>query len=194
MDERESMLVGELLLNSRRSDRDLAKDVKASQPTVGRIRTTLEEEGRILEYTIIPDLAKLDVELISFIAIKWRDYKKTRELGEFESFIKDNKHVFFAAPGEGFQDKTKLITSFHKDYKSYEIFIRDLRANFSEIIEDMDTFLASTDNTIKNLISNNNFAVNKISYYVNILFHPHQLSSLILQKVKVLLYYYLLYL
>lgn len=151
MDERFTSLMRELLLNSRRSDRELAQKIKASQPTVGRMRRKLECQGNISEYTIIPDLAKLDIQLICLIAIKWKDYTKTRELKKFESFIQKNDNTFFSAPGEGFHDKTKLIASFHKDYKSHELFLRGLRANFSELIDTMDTFLVSTDNIIKNL-------------------------------------------
>ncbi len=58
-------LVSELLKNSRRSDRDLAKTLRVSQPTVTRVRTRLEREGIIREYTVIPDYAKLGFEIAS---------------------------------------------------------------------------------------------------------------------------------
>lgn len=150
MQERTIKLIKELLLNSKRSDRDLAKKINATQPTVGRMRKKLEKEDFISEYTIIPNLSKLNVELIGFIAIKWKDYKKTGRLKEFESFIQKSNFVFFSAPGEGFQDKTKIIISLHKDYKSYELFLRSIRANWAVLIDTMDTFLVSTDNIIKN--------------------------------------------
>ncbi|MBD3261494.1 MAG: hypothetical protein GF334_07400 [Candidatus Altiarchaeales archaeon] len=150
MEKRFLDLVSRLLLNSKSSDRDIAKKIKASQPTVGRMRRKLEDEKIISEYTVIPDLSKLDIELISLIAVKWSDYKKTRELKKFESFIQKNDLVFFSAPGEGFQDKTKLIISLHRDYKSYELFLRGLRANFADVVGEMETFLVSTDNIIKN--------------------------------------------
>ncbi len=148
--QKSSDLIKELLLNSKRSDRELAKKIKATQPTVGRLRKKLEKERNILEYTIVPELSKLNIELIAFIAIKWKDYRRTQDLDRFDSFVKKSNFVFFAAPGEGFQDKTKLIISLHQDYKAFELFLRGLRANFGEVFLKLDTFLISTDNVIKN--------------------------------------------
>ena len=51
----ELRLVAELMKNSRKSDRELAKILGISQPTVTRIRNKLEREGVIREYTAIPD-------------------------------------------------------------------------------------------------------------------------------------------
>ena len=46
-------LLSELIRNSRRSDRELAKVIGASQPTITRTRRKLEKEGYIKEYTIL---------------------------------------------------------------------------------------------------------------------------------------------
>mgnify|MGYP006271117405 CR=1 FL=1 len=45
----ELRIVAELMKNSRRSDRELAKVVGVSQPTVTRTRSRLEKEGIIKE-------------------------------------------------------------------------------------------------------------------------------------------------
>jgi DNA-binding Lrp family transcriptional regulator len=60
----ESRLISELMKNSRRSDRELARVLGISQPTVGRMIRKLEKQGVIKEYTIIPDFAKLGYELM----------------------------------------------------------------------------------------------------------------------------------
>lgn len=150
MEEKMKRVLSELLLDGRESDRCLAEKVYVSQPTVGKIRRKLEDEGYISGYSIMPILSKMDVELISFIAIKWKDYKKVQDLKNFESFVQNSEMVFFAAPGEGLQDKTKIIITFHRDYRSYEFFLRELRADFTDVIETMDTFIVSTDNILKN--------------------------------------------
>lgn len=57
----EIKLVCELIKNSRKSDRELAKLIGVSQPTVSRIRTRLEKEG-VIEYTGTANLRKLGFE------------------------------------------------------------------------------------------------------------------------------------
>ncbi|MBU1854909.1 MAG: hypothetical protein KKF89_04260 [Nanoarchaeota archaeon] len=58
--------------------------------------------------------------------------------------------MLFSAPGEGFEDKTKIIMTFHKNYRSYELFLREIRANWKDYVESMDSFLVSTSNIITN--------------------------------------------
>jgi DNA-binding Lrp family transcriptional regulator len=57
--ENELKILFELIKNARRSDRELAKAIRVSQPTVTRTRTKLEKMGLVKEYTIIPDLRKM---------------------------------------------------------------------------------------------------------------------------------------
>jgi DNA-binding Lrp family transcriptional regulator len=66
----ELKLVSELMKNSRRSDRELAKAVGVSEPTIGRLIKKLEKEGIIQEYTMIPDFAKLGYELMAITLAK----------------------------------------------------------------------------------------------------------------------------
>ena len=52
-------LLLELLKNSNRSDRELAKVLGVSQPTVSRIKKQLVTEGTMKEFSVIPDFVKL---------------------------------------------------------------------------------------------------------------------------------------
>lgn len=49
----ELRLISELVKNSRRSDRELAKALGISQPTVSRIRVRLEKQG-LIDYSAVP--------------------------------------------------------------------------------------------------------------------------------------------
>jgi DNA-binding Lrp family transcriptional regulator len=149
MDKKEQ-LIKELTINARQSDRELARQLKTTQPTISKLRKKLEKERIIEQYTIIPNLSKMDIELVAFITIKWHDYNEKELLEKFRTFLKLDKNVLFSAPGEGFDNKTKIIMTFHKDYKDYELFLRKIRAEYKDMLENMDSFLISTDHIITN--------------------------------------------
>ena len=65
----ELKLVSELIKNSRRSDRELARVLGLSQPTVGRMIKKLEKEGIIQGYTMIPDMNKLGIEIVAITRV-----------------------------------------------------------------------------------------------------------------------------
>ena len=69
MKDTELKLVSELMKNSRRSDRELARLIGVSQPTVSRMIKNLEKEGIIQEYTMIPDMIKLGIEIVAITRV-----------------------------------------------------------------------------------------------------------------------------
>ena len=71
-------MISELVKNSRRSDRELAKALGVSQPTVSRIRVRLEKQG-IIEYSAVLNLAKLGFEMIA-VTFGERDFQKHPEI------------------------------------------------------------------------------------------------------------------
>ena len=85
-------IIFELMKNSKISDRELAKKIGVSQPTVSRKRAKLEKEG-LLDYTAIPDLKKLGFQIMAFSFSKWTPEALTELLPreEFEASAK----VFF---------------------------------------------------------------------------------------------------
>jgi Lrp/AsnC family transcriptional regulator for asnA, asnC and gidA len=78
----ELKLVSELMKNSRRSDRELARTLGISQPTVTRIRTRLEKEGFVKEYTMIPGFSKLGFSIISIVFARFREPISERKIEE----------------------------------------------------------------------------------------------------------------
>jgi DNA-binding Lrp family transcriptional regulator len=70
MKDTELKLLCELMKNSRRSDRQLAKTTGLSQPTVSRAIKKLEEKGFIKEYAMIPDFSKLGFRVMAIIFTK----------------------------------------------------------------------------------------------------------------------------
>jgi DNA-binding Lrp family transcriptional regulator len=119
----ESRLISELMKNSRRSDRELAKVIGVSQPTVSRMIKRLEEEGIIKEYTIIPDFNKLGYEIMGFTFVKMKQNLNSNEQKEFREFVskfaKEHPHAeLIGVSGMGL-NKDHVFVSFYKDYSTY---------------------------------------------------------------------------
>src|SRR4030043_777946 len=69
-------VIAELMKNSRRSDRELAKALHTSQPTVSRTIKRLEKMGIIKEYTMIPDFSKLGYKIMGITQMKVEEVNK----------------------------------------------------------------------------------------------------------------------
>jgi DNA-binding Lrp family transcriptional regulator len=137
-------LLRELLKNSKRSDRELAKVLGVSQPTITRTRQKLEREGIIQEYTIVPDFWKMGFEIMALTFVKMRADVRSQET--FERARKqatEFSNVIMASPGDGL-GMTGVIISFHKNYTDYHRTLNLLRVGWKEFTERIDSFIVST--------------------------------------------------
>jgi len=120
----ELKLISELMKNSRRSDRALARALGVSQPTATRLRGKLEKQGYIKEYTAIPDFRKLGFEIMAITFSRFLKEPTPEELGELrkvsrELQSKNPAAILLAANGMGL-GSNRVFVSFHKSYHSYE--------------------------------------------------------------------------
>lgn len=130
----------QLLKNSRKSDRELSRAVGVSQPTFSRTRQELEKK-LVQEYTLIPDLYKLGFEILAFTFLRIGRVKP-EQLERARKDSEENPNVIFGALGEGL-GMHGLIVSVHEDYASYSSFVKEARASWAGLIEDMQSFLIS---------------------------------------------------
>jgi DNA-binding Lrp family transcriptional regulator len=141
----EVRLISELMKNSRRSDRELAKALGVSQPTVTRVRGKLEKEGIIKDYTMIPDFAKLGYLLLGFTLVRmekplgaeeWEDFRK-----KAIDLEKENPHAsLMALSGMGL-GKDILFATFYEDYSAYSRAMRLVRKIPFADLERIESFL-----------------------------------------------------
>jgi DNA-binding Lrp family transcriptional regulator len=148
----EVKLISELMKNSRRSDRVLAKAIGISQPTVTRIRMKLEREGYINEYTMIPNYLELGFHIVSINFIKLReslDAQKLVKAREFGQNIADKvfPEVIVAERGKGLGYQAVFV-SLHKDYTAYVEFVEKLKRMHMFGLPEIESFLINLDDKI----------------------------------------------
>jgi len=133
-------LLAELLKDSHRSDRELAKVLGTSQPTVTRMRNELLKNGLIQQFTIIPDFKEMGFEIMAITCYKAKRKQELKE--ETVKVTMSIPNVIFAARAEG-MGKNAVMISLHKSYSDYSNFINDLTIEHADAIEDFDSMLIS---------------------------------------------------
>lgn len=147
MKQTELKVLSELMKNSKISDRELAKIVGVSQPTVTRTRRRLEEKGYIKEYTLIPDFAKLGFELMGVTLVHYKEELTTEEYMKVKKKARDVEKrmphailMILSGMGLGYE---RIIISFHENYSSFAESIRLIRQHAFSAIADIESFLVS---------------------------------------------------
>lgn len=143
----------ELLRNSKNSDRDIAKKLKISQPTVTRIRKKLETSGYISEYTIIPNFPKLGFEICAFIFFNANRCGGKNIKSKAHEWIVKNPSVLFSAAGDGIRGKNCAILTLHKNFTEYTNFLNGFKAMGGSEIGNIETFLVSLESSTPKFVS-----------------------------------------
>jgi DNA-binding Lrp family transcriptional regulator len=149
----ELKLISELMKNSRRSDRELAKAIGASQPTVSRLIKKFEEEGYVQEYTMIPNFRKLGYEILALSFVKFsRMYSpeevQTTKKAASRLFNEGPSEIFMIERGKGIGCQGVFI-SFHRNYSAYVEFEEWIRKTISSDISDIQTFLVNLNDHVR---------------------------------------------
>jgi len=138
-------ILQQLLKNSKKSDRELAKAVGISQATFTRRRKQLERKI-IQEYTITPNLWELGFEILALTFVRNRTPKAKEEWGGLLQKGKQSMakypNVIFSSKGEGL-GMGAVVVSVHESYTSYADFLAELRQEWASIIIDTQSFIVS---------------------------------------------------
>ncbi len=142
--------------NSNRSDNELAKVIGISQPTVTRLRNQLEEEGKIQEYTIIPNLTSIGYSIMAIFLMKYKaNGQRAKEMKEDIG----NGNSLFASRAQG-MGKNAVLISLFKNYGEYAEYLNNISSKYDGIVEEYDSMLVDLNGPIlkslslKNLVDN----------------------------------------
>lgn len=139
-------LLWELVKNSRRSDRTLAKVLKTSQPTVTRRRAKLEKNF-ITGYTAIPKWEKIGFDIIAFTFVKTKIRYVKR--GERKAAIQKAKEWFMKQPNVIFaiqlpgMEWDGICISLHKNYLDFAEFIERHDSELSALVNESQSYVAN---------------------------------------------------
>jgi len=136
----------ELMKNSRRSDRELARAIGSSQPTVTRARARVEREGYIREYTVIPNFGKLGYKIMALTFVNTELGSTIEEIEKTREFIRERIRntpldLIMVERGKGMK-YDGVIISLHKTYESFNK-LRDRLKQYPFIQSDLDSLLIS---------------------------------------------------
>jgi DNA-binding Lrp family transcriptional regulator len=135
----------ELMKDSHRSDRQLAKSLGVSQPTVTRRRAMLEENF-IEGYTVVPKFGQIGFELAAFTFLKSKlkfktGQEKTEALQKMKDWYLKQPNVILVLDGRGMGWDAVCI-SLHQDFSNFTEFIRAHDSELSDWVIESQTFLA----------------------------------------------------
>jgi DNA-binding Lrp family transcriptional regulator len=144
-----NLLLHELIKNSHRSDRELAKVLGISQPTITRLRNQLEKEGNIQEYTIMPNLASMGYSIMAIFLMKYKvNGRKVEEMTE--DIVNGNSLFASRAQGMG---KNAILISLFKNYGDYAKYINNISRKYDGIVEEYDSMLVDLKGPILKSLS-----------------------------------------
>jgi DNA-binding Lrp family transcriptional regulator len=139
----ELRVLSELMRNSRVSDRELARRLGVSQPTVSRIRNKFEKEGYIKEYTYIPDFVKLGYNLMALTFIKRSEGSREesnlfKEADKYATKTGFDTVMAVRGMGCGFD---AVVFSFHENYSAFLDRLREIKQFPSIDVEHVESFI-----------------------------------------------------
>ncbi len=139
-------ILSELMKNSKISDRQLAKKIGVSQPTVTRRRTRLERE--VLDgYTAIPNWEKLGYEILAVTLVKAplriASEKMMKDAIESSSkWLSKQPNVIFGGECRGL-GMTGVMLSIHRNYSDLDNFLTSHRKELGHLLEEVATVIVN---------------------------------------------------
>jgi DNA-binding Lrp family transcriptional regulator len=139
-------IIAALMKNSKTSDRQLAKQIGVSQPTVTRRRAKMEN-GALDGYTAVPQWAALGFEILAVTMVKNHPSVSLKEnvKANFEravKWMKTQPNVILCSGVRG-MNRSGLMISVHKSYFDFDRFIAEHKRALGDLFSEIDTALVN---------------------------------------------------
>ncbi|MCW4051859.1 MAG: Lrp/AsnC family transcriptional regulator [Candidatus Bathyarchaeota archaeon] len=137
-------ILSELARNAKISDRQLAKKIGVSQPTVTRRRARLEKEV-IDSYTLIPKWGKIGYTLFAITLVKVRSTEAEKWMAirkRGSEWLMKHPNVIMSSSCSGNEIDTFLI-SIHKSFGDYDDLLLEMRKDMGDVIAGVQTLLVN---------------------------------------------------
>jgi DNA-binding Lrp family transcriptional regulator len=143
-------LLIELMKNAKRSDREIAKVLGSSQPTITRRRARLEKDF-IDGYTILPKWRNIGFRLVAFTFVKTnieyiKPEKRKASLSKVKKWFAEQSNVIVAIQGQG-MGWDGIIISVHSDYSDFAEWKRKHNSECSEFLVETQSFISDLNPT-----------------------------------------------
>ena len=141
----ELRLISELMKNSRRSDRELAKIIGVSQPTVSRTLKRLVEEGYIREFTVVPDFEKLGFQIMTIVLVRMKKEISQDIVEELRRKVRENEKknpspILLQNTGIG-ASYDRVIILLAEDYSTHSKYINILKQYPLIEVQEINSFI-----------------------------------------------------
>jgi DNA-binding Lrp family transcriptional regulator len=139
-------LLFELMKGAKTTDREIAKALGVSQPTVTRRRALLEKEV-IDGYTAIPKWSKIGYEILAVTLVKsplkfGSNEERKSAYGRAMEWMAKQPNVIMGCGCRG-MGMTGIMISLHKTYSELDEFLSNHRQELGEILEDVQTVIVN---------------------------------------------------
>lgn len=139
-------ILAALMKNSKTSDRQLAKQIGVSQPTVTRRRARLEKEA-LDGYTAVPKWVPMGFEILAITMLKINPMTGLRDSYEAARVRAVKWHakqpsVIMSSGCRG-MNRDGVVISVHKSYADFDHFISEHKRELGDLFSEADTVIVN---------------------------------------------------
>jgi DNA-binding Lrp family transcriptional regulator len=145
-------LLLEYLKDSNRSDRQLAKVLGVSQPTVSRMKNRLLKKGLVRHFSAIPDFAKMGYEIMAFSFVKFNMEQVMKIEEKIKEWVQSHPRIIFSSRAEG-MGMDAINVSLHKNYAEFTNFLLEHKNKWGKFMAEAHYILVDLGGNITKPLS-----------------------------------------